>query len=94
MNDVKILILAVCLFSCNVFSQTTGNRTVGITLPVVTLMDIEAAGNITMNFTTPTEATDRAFSQYLEVDQLHFCNNISRCDKKNYRVSKSGDTGS
>lgn len=56
MNYFKILILAVCLFSCNVFSQTTGNRTVGITLPVVTLMDIEPAGNITMDFTAPTDA--------------------------------------
>lgn len=56
MNYFKILIVAVYLFSCNAFSQTTGNRTVGITLPVVTLMDIEPAGNITMNFTAPTDA--------------------------------------
>jgi len=56
MNYFKILILAVCLFSSSLFSQTTGNRTVGITLPVVTLMDIEPAGNITMNFTAPTDA--------------------------------------
>lgn len=56
MNYFKILILIVCLFSCNAFSQTTGNRTIGITLPVVTLMDIEPAGNITMNFTAPIDA--------------------------------------
>lgn len=56
MDNVKALILAVSLFSCNLFSQTTGNRTVGITLPVVTLIDIEPAGNIALSFTAPTEA--------------------------------------
>jgi hypothetical protein len=38
------------------FSQTTGNSAVSITLPIVTLMDIEPTGNITLNFVAPTEA--------------------------------------
>ncbi|WP_326981208.1 hypothetical protein VUJ46_13140 [Chryseobacterium sp. MYb264] len=38
------------------YSQTTGNRTVSITLPIVTLLDIEPTGTIAMNFTAPSEA--------------------------------------
>ncbi|MBV8328246.1 MAG: hypothetical protein JO178_18375 [Chryseobacterium sp.] len=45
-----------CVISPLFFSQTTGNRSVAVTLPVVTLMDIEPAGTISMNFTAPTEA--------------------------------------
>lgn len=52
----NILYLIYFLLSCKMFSQTTGNRTVTITLPIVTLMDVEPAGNITLNFTAPTEA--------------------------------------
>ncbi|MCX8533653.1 hypothetical protein [Chryseobacterium luquanense] len=56
MSDHKIPFFIGLIFSCNLFSQTTGNRTVGITLPVITLMDIEPPGAITMNFTAPIEA--------------------------------------
>lgn len=52
----KILFVCGFIASCNLFSQTTGDRTVGVTLPIVTLMDIEPAGTIMMNFTAPTEA--------------------------------------
>ncbi|SDQ86687.1 hypothetical protein SAMN05421664_2899 [Chryseobacterium soldanellicola] len=52
----NILYLLFFLLSCRMFSQTTGNRTVAVTLPIVTLMDIEPAGNITLSFTAPTEA--------------------------------------
>lgn len=47
-----IISLVFGLMSCTIFSQTT----VPITLPVVTLMDIEPTGNFTLNFTAPTEA--------------------------------------
>lgn len=46
------LLLASFIFSCFLYSQANVN----LTLPVVTLMDIEPAGNITLNFTAPTEA--------------------------------------
>lgn len=50
-------ILLFCMsLSDQIAAQTTGNRTVSIILPVVTLMDIEPPGNINMNFTAPTEA--------------------------------------
>lgn len=53
----KICILPVMsLLSNLLFSQTTGNRTVAVTLPLVTLVDIEPAGNLAMNFTAPSEA--------------------------------------
>ncbi|WP_228423605.1 hypothetical protein [Chryseobacterium carnipullorum] len=38
--------------SCTVFSQST----IALTLPVVTLLDIEPTGTFTLNFTAPTEA--------------------------------------
>lgn len=56
MNYFKTLFVSFSIFSCNMFSQTTGNKTVSITLPIVTLMDIEPTGNITLNFSAPTEA--------------------------------------
>lgn len=59
MSGIKVLILTALLFPYILFSQTTGNRTVGITLPVVTLIDIEPAGNIVMEFMAPTEAGRR-----------------------------------
>ncbi|MDM1554131.1 hypothetical protein HX126_06115 [Chryseobacterium indologenes] len=46
------LILAYFIFSGLLYSQAN----VTLTLPVVTLMDIEPTGNITLNFTAPTEA--------------------------------------
>lgn len=52
----KFIILIISISSCKIFSQTTGNRTVSVTLPVVTLLDVEPAGTINMSFTAPTEA--------------------------------------
>lgn len=42
--------------SSHLLSQTTGSKNVALTLPLVTLMDIEPAGNISLSFTAPTEA--------------------------------------
>ncbi len=53
---VKLIFLFGLLLSCNVLSQTTGNRTVTLTLPVVTLLDVEPAGTINLNYTAPAEA--------------------------------------
>lgn len=56
-NYINPIVFLICfVFSCETFSQTTGNRTVSVTLPIVTLLDIEPAGNINMSFTAPTEA--------------------------------------
>lgn len=51
-----IILFNFCMMSTISFAQTTGNRTVAVTLPVVTLLDIEPTGAIAMNFTAPTEA--------------------------------------
>lgn len=51
-----ITLIISCLTSNKAFTQTTGNRTVAVTLPIVTLLDIEPTGTIAMNFTAPTEA--------------------------------------
>ncbi len=48
----RSILLATFILSGVLYSQTNVN----VTLPVVTLMDIEPAGNITLNFTAPTEA--------------------------------------
>lgn len=53
---IKLIYLVGLLLSCNILSQTTGNRTVTVTLPVVTLMDVEPAGTISLNYTAPPEA--------------------------------------
>lgn len=53
---VKLTFVISLLISCSLFSQTTGNRTVTLTLPIVTLMDVEPAGTISLNYTAPTEA--------------------------------------
>lgn len=50
-----ILFIAFCTVSGSIYSQTA-STTVSLTLPVVTLMDIEPTGSITLNFTRPTEA--------------------------------------
>lgn len=52
----KLILLSGLFLSCSVLSQTTGNRTVTLTLPVVTLMDVEPAGTISLNYAAPTEA--------------------------------------
>lgn len=52
----RISFIICFILSYKAFSQTTGNRNVSVTLPIVTLMDIEPAGNVTLNFTAPTEA--------------------------------------
>lgn len=56
MTYSKIIFLICFTISCKIFSQTTGNRSVAVTLPVVTLMDIEPTGAISLNYTAPTEA--------------------------------------
>ena len=56
MNYLKLIFFIGLFLSCNIFSQTTGNKTVAVTLPVVTLMDIEPTGTISLNYTAPTEA--------------------------------------
>ncbi|WP_106914400.1 hypothetical protein [Chryseobacterium aurantiacum] len=48
----SILLITYLLLSGLLYSQTTPS----ITLPVVTLMDIEPSGNISLSFTAPTEA--------------------------------------
>lgn len=52
----RIICIILSMISHGVLSQTTGNRTVSVTLPVVTLLDIEPTGNFSMDFTAPTEA--------------------------------------
>jgi hypothetical protein len=54
LNHISFLIFIVVPSS--ILSQTTGNKTVAVTLPIVTLLDIEPAGNITLTFIAPTEA--------------------------------------
>jgi len=56
MSRYKLVFLITFIISSDLFSQTTGNRTASVTLPVVTLLDIEPAGAIAMNFIAPTEA--------------------------------------
>ncbi|WP_228460133.1 hypothetical protein [Chryseobacterium sediminis] len=48
----SLLLLVSFILSGMIYSQTT----VTMTLPTVTLMDIEPTGNFTLNFTPPTEA--------------------------------------
>ncbi|WP_426481508.1 hypothetical protein [Chryseobacterium sp. R2ACT005] len=48
----SLLLLVFFIFSGVFYSQTT----VTMTLPIVTLMDIEPTGSFTLNFTAPTEA--------------------------------------
>ncbi|MDW9379703.1 hypothetical protein [Chryseobacterium sp. JV558] len=48
----SLLLLVSFILSGVLYSQTT----VTMTLPTVTLMDIEPTGNFTLNFTAPTEA--------------------------------------
>ncbi|SIS87059.1 hypothetical protein SAMN05421786_102711 [Chryseobacterium ureilyticum] len=48
----RAIILTTFILSGLLYSQAT----VTLTLPVVTLMDVEPTGNITLNFTAPTEA--------------------------------------
>ena len=48
----SLFLLVSFILSGVVYSQTT----VTMTLPIVTLMDIEPTGNFTLNFTAPTEA--------------------------------------
>lgn len=50
-----IFTVSLMLFN-HIHSQTTGNRTVSVTLPVITLLDIEPVGNINFSFIAPTEA--------------------------------------
>ncbi|MCY1663637.1 MULTISPECIES: hypothetical protein [Chryseobacterium] len=56
MNYSKSIFLILLMISCQLFSQTTGSRNVAVALPVVTLMDIEPSGTISLNYTAPTEA--------------------------------------
>lgn len=56
MSCFKLVFLICFTISSHLFSQLTGNSTLSVNLPVVTLMDIEPTGAISMNFTAPTEA--------------------------------------
>ncbi|MFC3159669.1 hypothetical protein SAMN05443633_1134 [Chryseobacterium arachidis] len=56
MSFIKFNILTCLILSCGVFSQTSGNADISLTLPSVTLMDVEPSGTIAMNYTAPTEA--------------------------------------
>ena len=56
MNVLKPLFLLTLMISCDFFSKTTGSRNIAVTLPVVTLMDIEPSGAISLNYTAPNEA--------------------------------------
>lgn len=57
MKLLRYILAIICsILSGHIFSQTTGSKNVSLTLPVVTLMDIEPAGSISLNFTAPTEA--------------------------------------
>ncbi|MBB6372636.1 hypothetical protein [Chryseobacterium shigense] len=47
-----LICLIFCLMSAPIFSQTL----IAVTLPIVTLLDIEPTGTFTLNFTAPTEA--------------------------------------
>ncbi|GEN69815.1 MULTISPECIES: hypothetical protein [Chryseobacterium] len=51
----SIALITFFILSGSVYSQTA-TSTVTLTLPVVTLMDVEPTGNFTLNFTAPTEA--------------------------------------
>ncbi|MCJ7933629.1 MAG: hypothetical protein MUW56_08315 [Chryseobacterium sp.] len=51
----SILLIVSFILSGSMYSQTA-TSTVTMALPVVTLMDIEPTGNVTLNFTAPTEA--------------------------------------
>ncbi len=44
------------MVSCRISAQSTGNRTVAVTLPVVTLMDVEPSGPITLSYSAPADA--------------------------------------
>ncbi|WP_228464535.1 hypothetical protein [Chryseobacterium antibioticum] len=50
--EEPIVCIIFCLMTSPIFSQST----IAVTLPVVTLIDIEPAGTFTLNFTAPTEA--------------------------------------
>lgn len=52
----SISLITFSLFSCHFFSQTSGSKSISVALPVLALLDVEPAGNITLNFTAPTEA--------------------------------------
>lgn len=56
MNKARLIALTGLCFACRLVSQTTGNRTVTLMLPVVTLMDVEPAGTISLNYAAPSEA--------------------------------------
>ncbi|EJL72026.1 hypothetical protein [Chryseobacterium populi] len=57
MRKTNQILLTICfILSCKVFPQTTGSKTVSITLPVVTLLDVEPTGNISLSFAAPTDA--------------------------------------
>lgn len=53
MSYFKLVFFISFIISANLYSQTTGNSNVAVTLPIVTLMDIEPAGAITMTFSNP-----------------------------------------
>lgn len=56
MNHFKLMFFICLIISSCLFSQTTVNSSVSVTLPIVTLMDIEPTGAITLSFSAPGEA--------------------------------------
>lgn len=56
MSYFKLVFLVSLIISSCLFSQTTVNSSVAVTLPLVTLMDIEPTGAITFSFSAPSEA--------------------------------------
>lgn len=56
MSYFKLVFSVSLIISSCLFSQTTVNRNVSVTLPLVTLMDIEPTGAITFSFSAPGEA--------------------------------------
>lgn len=57
MRLIKNILIMICfILSYKALSQTTGNKTIAVTLPIVTLLDIEPTGNINLSFAAPTEA--------------------------------------
>lgn len=53
---MNYLIPMLLVISCKILSQTTGSKTVNFTLPIVSLMDVEPNGTITLNYAVPGEA--------------------------------------
>lgn len=56
MRQFGIHAVIFLMISCTISAQNTGNRTIALTLPVVTLIDIEPTGPITLVYSAPADA--------------------------------------